>query len=110
MLKEEEEKLGEGIYDFADEHQEEEIRGGDRERYGGRGRGNRGGRGGFRGGRGGRGQRHDNEGGERKHRPRDEFEGEEDEDEHYEQPKKTANRRTNKKEDLKVDEGNYPTL
>jgi hypothetical protein len=114
-LKEEEEKLGDpeaAFDDFKEEEREREEfdrprgeRGG-RGGFRGSGRGGRGVRGGFRGGRGGF---RDNEGGERRQRrERDEFEH--DEDEEYEQPKKTVSRRTYKKEDLNVDESSYPTL
>ena len=110
-LKEEEEKLlaGELV-------EEEEVKEHYEEDFGGKGgyRGGRGGRGGFRGGRGGRGGnfRTGTAAGTRKPRENaDEDIYVSSDDEATRVSKATAGgRRNNKKEDLNLDDNNYPTL
>jgi hypothetical protein len=111
-LKEEEEKLLAGEL-----NEEEEAKEHFEEDYGNKGgyRGGRGGRGGFRGGRGGRGGNYragTAAGGTR--RPRENAEDDiyvSSDDEATRVSKPTAGgRRNNKKEDLNLDDNNYPTL
>lgn len=73
------------------------------------GRGRRGGRGGYQGGRGGGNRR--GRGGLSGYAARNEFEGDEDEDDQvYSAPPTKAKRNKQKVEDLKMDEDNYPAL
>ena len=108
-LKEEEEKLLAG--EIVEE--EEEIKDRD-EDFGGRGgfRGSRGGRGAFRGGRGGRNGRTGTAAGARKPRENAEDDIYVSSDDEPARVSKNSNaaRRNNKKEDLNLDDSNYPTL
>ena len=112
-LKEEEEKLLAG--ELVEE--EEELKEQHEEDFGGRGgfRGGRGGRGGFRGGRGGRGGNFRSgtaAGNTRKPRENaddDIYVSSDDEANRVSKPT-NAGRRNNKKEDLNLDDNNYPTL
>jgi hypothetical protein len=110
-LKEEEEKLlaGELV-------EEEEVKEHFEEDYGAKTsyRGGRGGRGGFRGGRGGRGGNYRSGTAAGTRKPRENAEDDvyvSSEDESTRVSKPTAGgRRNNKKEDLNLDDNNYPTL
>lgn len=105
-LKEEEEQVMAGT--IGDEPVEEKREYEDRQHTSGRG--GRGGRGGFRGGRGGRGGNRGsrpNAGGDRR-REEDDDVYVSSGDEGAQQQK--AKRPANKKENLALDEGNYPTL
>ena len=75
---------------------------------GGRG-GGRGNRGGYRGGRGGA-SRGRGRGGFGGYQIRNEFEGDDDDDYMYSAPANKPIRNKQKKEDLKMDEDNYPAL
>lgn len=110
-LKEEEEKLLAGELVEEDEELKERE-----EDFGGRGgyRGGRGGRGGSRGGRGGRGGNFRSGTGAGTRKPRENAEDDiyvSSDDEATRVSKPTnAGRRNNKKEDLNLDDNNYPTL
>jgi len=100
-LKEEEEKLGEGVLVEEEEEPVEEYN--DRRR------------GGYRGGRGGRGHYRGTADGGR--RPAGGFRKREDEetygdnsDEDYPKQETQKSKRQNKKEDLNMDDNNFPTL
>lgn len=111
-LKEEEEQVLSGKYDEPEPEEEKHTQ------YEDRGfRGGRGGRGGFRGGRGGagrggaRGGRGGAHGGERRKRDDDDdeiYHSSGDEDQRV--SVKQAKRPSNKKENLDLDDNNYPTL
>ena len=88
---------------------EHEVTPVEEEQSAGRGRGSRGGRGGYRGGRGGATRGRGRGGGFGGYQARNEFDGEDDDDILYSAPTKPT-RNKQKKEDLKMDEDNYPAL
>ena len=91
--------------DFAQEIVQED----EQQTSSGRGGGRRGGRGGYQGGRGGA-SRGRGRGGFSSYQPRNEFDGEDDDDYVYSAPTNKPKRNKQKQEDLKMDEDNYPAL